>query len=500
MNKKITRGLALALALIMCVSLLIGLVASAAEPTTFTKVTDGTLVSGQYVMVDANGFAPGILDGTWVTAVQPTFEGENMTADNGSVWTLTVEGNAVTLTDANGKKIAPKGGNTNGIQEGDYAWAYTYADGLFSFNGVGEDTVVLASNVGSANKYRAYKTGTVESQGQEKYPTLFTLYKVEGDLPEVPNQPEEPAGFDPTGKTVAEILAAAFALEDGKAFLAPCTLTGKVLRIDTAYDEQYGNVTVTIDVEGKELMCYRLTGEEAAIVAEGDTITVTGTIKNYKGTIEFDAKCTLDTRVPAAPVEPEKEDKVLDFGDKSFTTDKWVYNQAITATEAGKLQMVIYDKSFDGTVETNGWGAAIVLDKYGKLVKIYDAANMGFWTVDGKSADPLTFRAADYSTVAFSELADGETLIIFPNDGVNAPDSARVFALSLRGAGGTKAYCGELATLTGFTFEVEQPPVVEPPVVDPDVPEHGDTTIFFVMALMTVAMTAVVVLTKKNFR
>ena len=31
--------------------------------------------------------------------------------------------------------------------------------------------------------------------------------------------------------------------------------------------------------------------------ADGATITVTGTIKNYKGTIEFDKGCTLDAIV-----------------------------------------------------------------------------------------------------------------------------------------------------------------------------------------------------------
>ncbi len=58
----------------------------------------------------------------------------------------------------------------------------------------------------------------------------------------------------------------------------------------------------------------------------------------------------VEVTVEVVEEEPVKENKVLDFGDKSFTTDKWVYNQAITAAEACKLQMVIYDKSFDGTV------------------------------------------------------------------------------------------------------------------------------------------------------
>ncbi len=114
---------------------------------------------------------------------------------------------------------------------------------------------------------------------------------------------EKPAeGYDPTGKTPAEIVDAAYALEPGAAFAKPATLTGKVISVDTAYSADYKNVTVTIVVEGKEdkpIECFRMKGEGADVVKEGDTITVTGTIKNYvnsegKSKIEFDAGCTLD--------------------------------------------------------------------------------------------------------------------------------------------------------------------------------------------------------------
>jgi len=46
----------------------------------------------------------------------------------------------------------------------------------------------------------------------------------------------------------------------------------------------------------------------------GDTITVTGTIKNYKGTIEFDAGCTLDNVIKneaPAPVAPEDPAEIV---------------------------------------------------------------------------------------------------------------------------------------------------------------------------------------------
>ena len=94
----------------------------------------------------------------------------------------------------------------------------------------------------------------------------------------------------------------AYTLTDGEAKPAASTMTGVIVAIPTAYSEQYGNITVDIVPGGLEeykVQCYRLSGEGAADLQVGDTITVTGTIKNYKGTIEFDKGCTLDNVVKA---------------------------------------------------------------------------------------------------------------------------------------------------------------------------------------------------------
>ncbi len=94
----------------------------------------------------------------------------------------------------------------------------------------------------------------------------------------------------------AAYLDAAYALEAGAAMTAPTALEGEIVKIDTAWSEEYGNITVTIVCDGKAeqpIQCYRLTGEGAATLAVGDKIGVWGTIKNYKGTIEFDKGCQL---------------------------------------------------------------------------------------------------------------------------------------------------------------------------------------------------------------
>ena len=100
----------------------------------------------------------------------------------------------------------------------------------------------------------------------------------------------------------AATLDAAYALEDGAAMSKPSVLKGVVKSIDTAWSDEYQNITVTIVCDGKEgqpIQCYRLTGEGAKDLAKGAEIAVFGTIKNYKGTIEFDKGCVI---VPADSV------------------------------------------------------------------------------------------------------------------------------------------------------------------------------------------------------
>ncbi|HIR65248.1 MAG TPA: CehA/McbA family metallohydrolase, partial [Candidatus Faecousia faecigallinarum] len=151
----------------------------AADSATYTKIsTMDELTTGQYVAVVNTGYALGALDGTWLGAEAVTPEGDTV-ADPAAnlVWTITVDGAAVKLTDSNGVTIAPNGGNNNGISAGDYLWAVTCTDGTFRFAGQGEDTVTLASNKAQSNKFRAYKNSTVSSNS---YPADFTLYKLDG--------------------------------------------------------------------------------------------------------------------------------------------------------------------------------------------------------------------------------------------------------------------------------------------------------------------------------
>ena len=169
--------------------------AFAAEAATYTKITTmEELTSGQYVMVVNTGYGPGVYENGWITA-QAIDAGSDTVTGSVLPWTITVDGDTVKLTDSNGVAAAPKGGNNNGIVAGDYSWLVTCTDGTFQFAGQGVDTVLLASNKGAENKFRAYKSATV-SGNPAGYPSEFTLYKLSGGTPIDPTDPVDPT--DPT--------------------------------------------------------------------------------------------------------------------------------------------------------------------------------------------------------------------------------------------------------------------------------------------------------------
>ena len=91
---------------------------------------------------------------------------------------------------------------------------------------------------------------------------------------------------EPTSSEIQEILdeAANLAVD---ASLGERTATGTVKSIDEAYTDQYKNISFVLTDGVAEILVHRATGDCAASLKVGDTVTVTGEIINWQGTIEF---------------------------------------------------------------------------------------------------------------------------------------------------------------------------------------------------------------------
>ena len=169
----------------------------APSDATYVKINSADeFTRGTYVMMVDTGYAMGALDDTWISFVQPKVSGDTVVDAAGGVWTLTVDGATVKITDANGVTIAPKGANTNGIASGDYSWSWAVENGVFTFVAEAE-AVQLASNAQAdkdwTNKFRAYKLTTLTGGYAADYHAGYELYK----LAEV-TEPTEPEATEPS--------------------------------------------------------------------------------------------------------------------------------------------------------------------------------------------------------------------------------------------------------------------------------------------------------------
>ena len=176
----------------------------------------------------------------------------------------------------------------------------------------------------------------------------------------------------------AATLDAAYALEDGAALTKPSVLKGVISSIDSAWSDEYQNITVTIVCDGKDeqpIQCYRLVGEGAKELAVGDEIAVFGTIKNYKGTIEFDKGCVL------VPVDSVASVKAVIAGyalaeDAAMTSESTITGVIVARSDFVEAHpaavgsfLSAYAASVDW-VNANNADAAALIGEYG----IVDAA------------------------------------------------------------------------------------------------------------------------------
>ena len=183
-------------------------------------------------------------------------------------------------------------------------------------------TCTLNNNAYYMGTYDEYDTFGVSAISfiNTSFPARFELVEVV-EQPEEPELPEEPEIEIPESginwpiedvvpgfvveyitkdSTISEVLKMAEKLEDGENLDYAYRVTGIIKEITGAYNSSYKNVSFILSDGTEGIECFRVSGDEAANVKVGDTITLIGLMKNYKGTLEF-VDAVIVERVAATP-------------------------------------------------------------------------------------------------------------------------------------------------------------------------------------------------------
>ena len=162
--------------------------------------------------------------------------------------------------------------------------------------------------------------------------------------------------------------------------------------------------------------------------------------------VGLDCRYLFNQKMSITGITYADPNKTITIGSKTYTATegKWIYNGEVTTATAANYAIIILDKNYTGSFNTNGHGVAVVLDEYGRVARVYDGANGGYWLPSGKQAS-AHFTVNTYATVAWSELQEGETLVVLPNGGSEG-NAARQVGLDCR------YLFNQKMNITGFTF------------------------------------------------
>ena len=193
------------------------------------------------------------------------------------------------------------------------------------------------------------------------------------------------------------IVDQAYALGYGETLGSGYTLTGYVTQIDEEYNGSY--VLLTFAVPGREdkpIYCYRLQGDGVDVIRAGDKITVCGTIKNYKGMVEFDKNCLLVEYESNYEIPDDEGDPYANMSKAEFYAN---YTVATSNTDA-------YYRSQHGFMS----GELTVPDQ-APVLSAYQPKNGDLYVRNSEmllSADGNTYTVVDsYGNAVFNVYRDG---------------------------------------------------------------------------------------------
>lgn len=245
---------------------------------------------------------------------------------------------------------------------------------------------------------------------------------------------------------VVDILDAAKLLQQGEK-LENVTLTGVVKSIDEAYSEKHKNVTLTITVGDTDIQCYRMKGDAAATAKVGDELVVTGSLENYKGTVQFssgangvfvdggeggeggeepvvtpehagtveDPYTVADALIVAgALAEGDYSEKVYITGTVKSIGSYGSYLQNVYLTDAEGKELLVYSVNYSDTITEVYPNDTVVISGY--LTNYYGTLEVSSY--QGDYAE-FTSRTAGESTVTFTNDAHATVENLSTTEGLN---------------------------------------------------------------------------------
>ena len=238
------------------------------------------------------------------------------------------------------------------------------------------------------------------------------------------------------------ILEEAYALTTGTTMSGTHTLAGKITNIKEIGPDEACLTFVVQGYDGYPMYCYWLKGAAADELAVGDFITVSGTIKNYKNTIEFD-KPTLVSFIKGErePLEVtttagtgiaegyqvisiEMAKEICAYTGETVTTDRYYIHATIDSISNAQYgKMVISDAtgsiSVYGTYSADGEiGYAAMTEKPLKGAEVLLSCTLHSFddSPEVKNARLIAFKEVELDESAYTEMtiaqarekADGE--------------------------------------------------------------------------------------------
>ncbi len=256
----------------------------------------------------------------------------------------------------------------------------TVADGVVTAVGAGTATITAKAN----DEALATCTITVKSIGTETAPLTVTELKALADEL-VPNKDDN--------------------------FSQTVYATGTISKITTAFSSEHGNISFNISDGTSEFLVFRTGATSDTQFLVGDTVVVSGTLTNFKGTKEYAAGCVATSKARGTTTititgaenatvtglsETAENGSAVSF---SVAANKGYVlgavkagDDVLTADESGNYSFVARGGTIAITIETTAAGS-VSLDKETAIVKIGETITLAA-TVTGTENTSVTWSTS----------------------------------------------------------------------------------------------------------